>query len=229
MLQHIGAALGQPNARQDRQPVWRHSRLTGRCEGVFWRRTSRQEVRRIVLAARRYELTGRPTGRRNGPLGHIALEVLEYLSHLVCYRTGRLEPSVAYLMERLRRSKSAIHEALNALRAHGFLDWLRRFEPTGREGRGPQVRQVSNAYRMSLPPRAARLIGAPPPLPDLDRPEPIREPSILDLALQAMSDARAGTHTLDPSPYGAWTSGFGLSERPPKRPPERESATRSES
>ena len=58
--------------------------------------------------------------------------------------------------------------ALKNLRTHGFLDWLRRYEPTGNEkGSGPQVQQASNAYRMSLPERARRLLGrfgiAPPP------------------------------------------------------------------
>ncbi len=153
----------------NRQPVRRHSHQAGRCEGVFWRRTDRQEVRRILLAARRYELAGRVAGRRNGPLGHVALEALELLANLVSYRTGRLEPSLAFLMERLRRSRDAVVRALAALRAHGFLDWVRRFEPTDREGRGPQVRQVSNAYRLVMPPCALRLLGIqgqPVPLPD---------------------------------------------------------------
>jgi hypothetical protein len=121
------------------------------------------------LAARRYDLAGRAQGRRNGPLGHVALEVLELLANIVDYRTGRLEPAVAFLTDRLRRSKDAVVRALHALRDHGFLDWLRRYEPTGREGRGPQVRQVSNAYRLVMPPRALRLLGIqgrPAPLPE---------------------------------------------------------------
>jgi hypothetical protein len=169
LLKHIGTALHQQAPRQDRQPVRRHSRLIGRCEGIFWRRTGRQEVRRILLAARRYDVVGRAPGRRNGPLGHVALEVLELLGHVVDYRTGRLEPSLAFLMERLKRSRDAVVRALTALREHGFLDWLRRYEPTGREGRGPQVRQVSNAYRLAMPQRALRLLGrlgVPVPLPD---------------------------------------------------------------
>lgn len=169
MLKHIGTALHPQAPRPDRQPVRRHSYQVGRCEGVFWRRTDRREVRRVVLAAQKYELAGRQPGRRNGPLGHVALELLELLGNLVSFKTGRLEPSVAFLMEKLRRSKSAIYDALNALRTHGFLDWLRRYEPTGREGRGPQVRQTSNAYRLVLPARAARLLGVQGeavPLPD---------------------------------------------------------------
>lgn len=150
-------------------PVRRHSRLAGRCEGVFWRRTDRQEVRRIILAARRYELDGRMAGQRSGPLGSVALEVLELLGNLVSYKTGRLDPSIEYMMVKLKRSRDAVWRALSALRAHGFLDWLRRYEPTGREGRGPQVRQTSNAYRLSAPVRALRLLGRQGenvPLPD---------------------------------------------------------------
>ena len=169
MFTTIGAILEGAPPGPAPQPVRRGSHRAGRCEGMFWRPTSRQEIRRVLLAARRFELLGRRAGRRNGPLGHVALEVLELLGHLVSYRTGRLEPSVAFLMEKLRRSKSAIYDALHALKAHGFLDWLRRYEPTGREGRGPQLRQTSNAYRLSLPACAMRLLGRllqPPPLPD---------------------------------------------------------------
>jgi hypothetical protein len=130
----------------------------------------RAEVRRVVLAARRYELAGRQAGRRRGPLGHVGLEVLELLANLVSHRSGRLEPAITYLMGRLKRSKDAVVRALAALREHGFLDWLRRHEAVELvEGPGPRVRQVSNAYRLSLPARAARLLGhllSKPPLPD---------------------------------------------------------------
>lgn len=171
MFRTIGTTLaGAPSPSGDRQPVRRHSRLAGRCEGTFWQRTNRQEVRRVLLAARRYELAGRAPGRRNGPLGHVGLEALELLTNLVSFRTGQLDPSLDTLTRLLRRSRAAVVRALRALRAHGFLDWLRRYEPTGQtEGRGPRVRQVSNAYRLSLPARAARLLGrhlADPPLPE---------------------------------------------------------------
>lgn len=147
------------------QPVRRHSRLRGRCEP--WRPTDRRTVQRIVLAARRFELARKPWGRRNGPLGGIALEVLALLANVVDFRTGRLEPSLDWIQGKLRRSRDAIVRALKALRAHGFLDWLRRFEPTGAAA-GPQVRQVSNAYRLSLPPAGAQALGrfGAPPIPD---------------------------------------------------------------
>ena len=96
--------------------------------------------------------------------------MLEYFVNLVDFRTGRLEPAISTIMEKVRRSRDAVVRALKALRAHGFLDWLRRYEPTGRDGRGPQVQQTSNAYRLSLPEKALRLLGrfgkAPPPPDD---------------------------------------------------------------
>lgn len=169
MFKSIGAALGRPTISPNHQPVRRHSYQVGHCEGVFWRRTDRQEVRQIVLAAKRYELTGRTAGRKNGPLGHVAIEALELLANLVSYKTGRLEPSVAFIMERLKRSRDAVVRALGALRVHGFLDRLRRYERIERDGPGPRVRQASNAYRLVMPPRALRLLGVqgrPAPVAD---------------------------------------------------------------
>lgn len=180
MFQAIGDIAGHPT-RADRrtyQPVRRHSRMAGR-EGVFWRPVSRQEVSAIILAAEKFELStkraGRGRGRHNGALGPVALEILRLFRNIVHFRTGRLDPSIDYLMERLERSRAAIVRALKALRDHGFLDWLRRYVPTGGEGaRGPQVQQTSNAYRLSLPKRAASAIarylqGAPIPADEQHR------------------------------------------------------------
>lgn len=154
--------------RRSGQPVRRRSGCAGRCEGLFYRRITAREAGQIRLAARKYELVTKQAGARNGALGGIALEVLDYLTRLIG-RDGRLEPSLDFLMRKLRRSRDAIHRALKALRQHGFLDWLRRYVPTGNEGRGVQVQQTSNAYRLSLPERARRLLGrmmGDSPLPD---------------------------------------------------------------
>lgn len=120
MFEAIGDIVGGPEPQRARAPVRRQSRAAGRCEGVFWRRTDRQEVRRIVMAARRYELATRQPGARSGALGSIALEIVELFANLVDFRTGRLEPSLDTLMRMLRRSRDAISRALKALRAHGF-------------------------------------------------------------------------------------------------------------
>ncbi|WP_230312578.1 helix-turn-helix domain-containing protein [Paracoccus lichenicola] len=128
-------------------------------------------MQKIIKAAQRYELHGRKPGKRNGPLGSIALEILALFGNLVSFKTGRLDPSLDWIMSKLKRSRDAVVRALKALRDHGFLDWLRRFEPTPNEGRGPQVRQVSNAYCLFAPKRALALLGrwsGRPSLPDDD-------------------------------------------------------------
>jgi hypothetical protein len=170
MFGSLAAAFNGAQAERERTPVRRQSRAAGKCEGVFWRRTSRQDVQKILLAVKRYELAGRQPGSRSGPLGAVAIELVELFVNMVDFRTGRLEPSIETLMRHLKRSRDAIVRALKALRAHGFLDWLRRYVPTGNEGAGPQVQQTSNAYRLSLPARAQQLLGrlgmAPPPPDD---------------------------------------------------------------
>ena len=172
-MRQIGTALNhapRPRGGKERQRVRRESHRRGRCEGNFWRRTDRREVQRIVLAAKRYELMERQAGRRRGLFGHVAVELLELMANLVDFRTGRLEPSYAYLALKLGRSRGAVARAIADLRRHGFLERLRRYEGTGQEGqRGPQVRQVTNAYRLSLPKKALKLLGRlmqPAPLPD---------------------------------------------------------------
>ena len=174
MFAQIGAVMDHITGKRRRTgaPVHRHSKPAGKCEASIWRPTKRDDVRQIVLAARRYEIAHKPPGKRCGPLGAVALEVLELLGNLVDYRTGRLEPSLDTMMRRLRRSRGAIVRALAALRSHGFVDWLRRFVPVENDGKGPQVKQTSNAYRLALPAKARACLGrygdAPPPPPPED-------------------------------------------------------------
>lgn len=162
-----GTAHRAPNP--NRSKVRRHSFAKGR-EGVFWRSMKRQDAKQIVLAAKRYERQTKGRGQRNGALGHIALEILDYLSNLVDYHTGRLEPSLDTMMQRLNRSRDAIVRALKALRSHGFIDWLRRYVPTGEEGFGkPKYHQTSNAYRLLMPSAALKALGrygTKAPIPD---------------------------------------------------------------
>lgn len=229
MVKQIGAVIGPDAApRPRREPVRRHSRLVGRCEGTFWAPAARQELRRIVLAARRFDFLNRRRGHRNGPLGHVALEVLDLLANLVNRRTGRLDPALDYLMGALRRSRDAIVRALRALRDHGFLDWLRRYVPTGvgPGERGPRVKQASNAYRISLPRRAAALLGRygrPAPIPDdLDAEREGREAEHRDM-LESLPLAELPGARVEDSTLAQALALFG------HRVSERESARRSES
>lgn len=143
-------------AEPPREPIRRHSRPRGRCEGVFWRPFNPKDIGRYLLAAERFERAGRQKGDRSGPLGAVALEVLRELVRLIDYRTGRLEPALTTIMRRVKRSKDAVVRALANLRTHGFLDWLRRWEATGDREGGPPVKQATNAYRLALPPAPVR-------------------------------------------------------------------------
>ena len=159
-----------PPAPRCPTPVRRRSHFKGRSEGRIWRPTTRKDVQAILKAAEIYNEAGlHKKGERSGPLGSVALDVLRLFVNLIDFRTGRLEPSITTIMDRLGRSRDTIVRALKNLRAHGFIDWLRRYEPTGNEGRGPQVQQTSNAYRLSLPEKARQFLGRfgkAPPLPD---------------------------------------------------------------
>lgn len=171
MMKSIATAAMKAVGRRTGAPIHRNSKPAGKCETMFWRRTSRRDVRQIVLAARRYEVANKAPGCRNGPLGAVAIEILDLLANMVDFKTGRLDPSLDTLMSRLRRSRDAIVRGLAALRQHGFVDWLRRFVPVeGAEGeKGPQVKQTSNAYRLVMPKRAQEALGrygAPAPLPE---------------------------------------------------------------
>lgn len=170
MFAALGTVIKGVTGRRTHAPVHRHSKPAGQCEAGIWKPTTRQDTRQIVLAARRYEIAMKQPGKRTGPLGAVALEVLELLANMVDYRTGRLDPSLDTMMRKLRRSRDAIVRGLAALRDHGFIDWLRRFVPADNEGnKGPQVRQTSNAYRLVMPAKARAFLGrygAPSPKPD---------------------------------------------------------------
>lgn len=155
-------------SRRTYQPVRKQSRLRGR-EGTFWRGISRIEARQIVFAARRYELATKQAGKRTGALGGVAIEILDYFANLVDFKTGQLDPAITTLMDKLCRSRDAIVRGLKALRTHGFIDWLRRYIPADDPSGQIQVQQTSNAYRLSMPKRALKLLGRygqKAPIPD---------------------------------------------------------------
>ncbi len=89
----FGAVTNRAPMNHDHQvqPVRRNSRLRGHCEAGFWRAVSRREGWSLVVLAKRYEKLRKEAGKKNGPLGTVAIEVLEYMVNLIDHRTGRLE------------------------------------------------------------------------------------------------------------------------------------------
>jgi hypothetical protein len=183
-LQHLGVGKGNApkpiGTRRTGQPVRRSSYYPHDRRAQIWRplASSNREAHRIISArmkaAEHYDRKHKEAGKWNGPLGAIGLEVLRELYRIVEFKTGRLEPAINTLCEKLRRSKGAVVAALRRLKEHGFLDWVRRSEPTDCEGAGPQVRQITNAYAFSLPRCATtwvqkKLGNGPPPDCELAR------------------------------------------------------------
>lgn len=145
--------------RRTGQPVRCSSYDVGEREVFLWREIDPSEINARIRAAEVYDRGSKLPGRRNGALGHVAIEVLAALYRLVDYKTGRLDPAIDTICLRVRRARSAVVAALARLKEHGFLSWIRRTEPTGNKGAGPQVRQISNAYVFGLPKSAAAFVG----------------------------------------------------------------------
>jgi len=168
-LELVDVATREPFHRRTLSPVRRDSHPMGACEANWWSPFDPKDKHRFMVAAERFDDEGKAPGARRGALGLHALKVLRCLLRLVDYRTGRLDPAINTLAELCKLNRSTVVAALQRLRQAGFLSWIRRFAPTGQRGvRGPQVEQVSNAYRLSLPERAQRLIRrlSPPKLPE---------------------------------------------------------------
>ncbi|WP_157218727.1 hypothetical protein [Flavisphingomonas formosensis] len=163
---------GVLGGRRTFQPVRRNSYHAGTRESEVWQPIDPKEIGARMKAAEHFDRTNKEPGKKNGPLGHVALEVLRELYRLVDYKTGRLEPSIEYLEQRLARSRGAVVGALARLRSNGFLRWIRRTEPIeDADGVGPRVRQITNAYGFSLPEIARKFVRAvtrKAPAPDDD-------------------------------------------------------------
>lgn len=120
-----------------RSRVWAPINGGDKQAGLRWRDT-------LLRTAREYDRVGKQPGRM-GPLGPHTYHVLEAMLGLVDFATGRLEPTYETLMDATGYARSTIGKALRRLRAHGFLDWVRRSRAVSTE-EGRAREQTSNAY-----------------------------------------------------------------------------------
>lgn len=159
----VGEALGLAKSKKIRrtfQPVRRNSYNIGERESRFWRASPAERMQAICEAAELHDDAGKKAGKRNGPLGYVALKVLRYLAKRVDWKTGRLEPAIDTIARATRLARSAVISALARLKAEGFLEWMRRTEVIeDAVGPGPRVRQVSNAYRLAAPASWAKRVA----------------------------------------------------------------------
>ncbi|WP_030540537.1 hypothetical protein [Sphingobium sp. DC-2] len=107
---------------------------------------------RYMQVAEEYDRQMKKKGERH-PIGANALRVLKTLLWLpgLDFKTGRLDPAIATVQELTGFARKTVVDALNRLKEHGFLNWVRRTEKTGSgPGEGPQVKQATNAYFFDL-------------------------------------------------------------------------------
>lgn len=160
------ALLGRGDSPRSGQPVWRNSYTVGQIEDRVWKpinggskRSGKRWTAALLTAAKQFEIRTRAKrrevepGARNGDLGEVGIAVLEFLYSKVDYATGRLEPAIRTIADAIGRAYSAVHEAIKRLRAHGFIQWIRRSKPVeDPQPGGQQVEQASNAYALLCPP-----------------------------------------------------------------------------
>ena len=133
---------GSVDVADSKARVWRAIHTGTKAGGMRWRDT-------LLKVAREYDHVGKSTGRW-GPLGPHAREVLEALLDLIDFRTGRLEPTYDKLVSMTRFARSTIASALRRLRAHGFLDWVRRSRLVDKPDGEVAREQTSNAFVFDL-------------------------------------------------------------------------------
>lgn len=198
------------------EPVWRNSYTVGQIEDRIWkpindgsRRGGKRWTAALLKAAKQFEIRTRAARRetepgcRNGDLGDVGIEVLEFLYSTVDYASGRLDPALRTIADAIGRAYSAVHEAMKRLRKAGFLHWIRRSKPVeDPEPGGPKVEQASNAYALLCPealrPWLQRLLGKPSaPECDADRRRRERDEFEAMLAGLSAQDRLATTWTGD--------------------------------
>lgn len=80
-------------------------------------------------------------------LRRIDITVLKALLRRIDYMTGRLFPAIETIAADAGCHRNSVVGALRRLKAHGFIDWVRRSMKTGNDGSfAPQREQTSNAY-----------------------------------------------------------------------------------
>ena len=155
-----GKAFKTPEHRRTYQKVRRESRWAG---NERWQPISKEHGADMLLALTVYREKLRKPGQRWGAEGTIssgAIELYRLMINMAVRGRGRLEPSVAWLAERLNVPAKVIHAWKAQLKDHGFLSWQRRYVESGLAGRrGPQVKQISNAYSLATPAKAWEAIS----------------------------------------------------------------------
>jgi DNA-binding Lrp family transcriptional regulator len=155
IVNKVAGALSGTNRKRTNQPVRRNSHNAGGTELGLWRTHNmfpKTEHNARMRAAEELEHETKLPGKRNGAIGAIGLKVYRYLLRLRGKKNGRLDPTIRFIADQVRHSRSAVAAALKRLKDAGFLDWIRRCQPIeNAEPDEQQTEQIANAYFITTP------------------------------------------------------------------------------
>ncbi|MCW2406195.1 putative transcriptional regulator [Sphingobium sp. B1D7B] len=148
--------------RRTLQPVRRNSPYAGEYEIERWKRENmfpRSENNARMKQLEQLMRSTKLPGRRRGIVGDIEKDVYRFLLARRSHKNGRLDYAINTIAAQIKRARSAVINALARLKELGFLDWRRRTAPVeDPEPGGQYVQQISNAYFLTLPRKAAELV-----------------------------------------------------------------------
>ena len=115
---------------------------SGSIEPLIWKAFNPQTKWALKKAVRNYLLEEGASPN--------AYFVYEELLDLIDYETGRLDPSIAYLAEKLHKGERTIQRCLNWLKENNIICWKRRFIRKQNEDGISYREQTSNAYYLGI-------------------------------------------------------------------------------
>ena len=179
-------------------PVWSGS-TTAR---VRFAPVTKQEAAKLYHRLRDFERQTRQRGRQDGRVTRNGLAVAHaLLFDFLNFRTGQLDPAYGAISRAACISIRSVARGLQALKAAGVLNWIRRCAERVDEAGRFSLEQESNAYAVCPPSQWQGYQGkpeAPPPDPESWGAAPVVERGTVeagtfDAAYERMElDARAG-------------------------------------
>jgi hypothetical protein len=141
-------------------PVWSDSTT----KEIKYQPIPKKIAVRLWHRARDFDRRTHGAGSHGGALGHMGLKVLHTLIFdFLNFRSGQLDPSHASIARKAGVCERTVRNALNRLRDHGVINWVRRCVEKWIDGRFA-LEQDTNAYAV-LPVSQWRGYKEPPAPP----------------------------------------------------------------
>ncbi|MFT8555459.1 MAG: helix-turn-helix domain-containing protein [Zymomonas mobilis] len=130
--------------RRTPDPVHRDSYEVGEREKSVWKPVNPQEIGAYLEAVDQYSI-------KTKGLSDKAVRLLKMLFRMVDFKTGRLEPTLDTICDRVGYARATVVKLLRQLQDLGFIRWIRRSIKIKADGKGPRRKQTSNAYGFLSP------------------------------------------------------------------------------